>query len=155
MTEVDFTIAEPQWLHVLAPNEAVVAIGVDMRIADTIGMMNIGLPFIKMMRRKFDQYWSIGKTDASQLEPARLLEMPQTASLTLEARLSGLELSVRDPWALDEGHMLNFDSPSRSLDRPSSEWPTTIPWSKPRGRTKTSIAGRLHSAASRLGCPRD
>ena len=104
---------EPQLLHVLAPNEAVVAIGVEVRIADTVGMMNIAVPsiVIKMMRQKFDQQWSMRKTQASEAEQARLLEMLQTASLTVEARLSGLELSVRDLLALDEGHLLSFDSP--------------------------------------------
>ena len=117
VTEVDFTIesmeTEPQLLHVLAPNEAVVAIGVEVRIADTVGMMNIAVPsiVIKMMRQKFDQQWSMRKTQASEAEQARLLEMLQTASLTVEARLSGLELSVRDLLALDEGHLLSFDSP--------------------------------------------
>ena len=117
VTEVDFTIesmeTEPQLLHVLAPNEAVVAIGVEVRIAETVGMMNIALPsiVIKMMRQKFDQQWSMRKTHASEVEQARLLEMLQTASLTLEARLSGLELSVRDLLALNEGHLLSFDSP--------------------------------------------
>ena len=45
VTCVDFTIesmeTEPQLLHLLAPNEAVVAIGIEVRIGETVGMMNI------------------------------------------------------------------------------------------------------------------
>ena len=54
---------EPQLLHLLAPNEAVVAIGVEIRIGETVGMMNIAMPsiIIKMMRQKFDQQWSVRK----------------------------------------------------------------------------------------------
>ena len=79
VTIIDFTIesmeTEPQLLHLLAPNEAVVAIGVEVRIAETVGMMNIAMPsiVIKMMRQKFDQQWSVRKTQASEAEQARLL----------------------------------------------------------------------------------
>lgn len=115
VTEVEFTIesmeTEPQLLHVLAPNEAVVAIGVEVRIAETVGMMNIAVPsiVIKMMRQKFDQQWSLRKAQPGGAEQARWLRMLRPASFTLEARLSGLELSVRDLLALSEGHLLSFD----------------------------------------------
>ncbi len=78
MTAVDFTIesmeTEPQLLHLLAPNEAVVAVGVEMRIGESVGMMNIAMPsiVIKMMRQKFDQQWSVRKTHASAGEQARV-----------------------------------------------------------------------------------
>src|SRR5205085_276725 len=45
VTAVDFTIesmeTEPQLLHLLAPNEAVVSIGIELRIGESVGMMNI------------------------------------------------------------------------------------------------------------------
>src|ERR1044072_7979305 len=48
VTAVDFTIesmeTEPQLLHLMAPNEAVVSIGIEVRIGETVGMVNIGLP---------------------------------------------------------------------------------------------------------------
>ena len=74
VTAVDFTIesmeTDPQSLHLLAPNEAVVSIGIEMRIGDTVGMMNIAMPsiVIKMMRHKFDQQWSVRKTLAGLIE---------------------------------------------------------------------------------------
>jgi len=115
VTEVEFTIesmeTEPQLLHVLAPNEAVVAIGVEVRIAEAVGMMNIAVPsiVIKMMRQKFDQQWSLRKTQACEAEQARLLRAIRQSSLTVEARLAELELRVRDLLALSEGHLLTFD----------------------------------------------
>jgi flagellar motor switch protein FliM len=117
VTEVDFTIeameTEPQLLHILAPNEAVVSIGVEIRMGDTVGMMNIALPsiVIKMMRQKFDQQWSVRKTLATEAEQARGLRMLQDAALTLEARLEGPRLSVRDFLNLEEGNLLTFDLP--------------------------------------------
>lgn len=117
VTEVDFTIenmeTEPQLLHILAPNEAVVAIGVEVRMGDTVGMMNIAMPsiVIKMMRQKFDQQWSVRKTMASDAEQARMLRLLRNAGLKLEARLDGPRISVRDFLSLEEGHLLAFDFP--------------------------------------------
>jgi flagellar motor switch protein FliM len=121
VTNVDFTIesmeTEPQLLHVLAPNEAVVSIGIEVRIGETVGMMNIALPsiVIKMMRQKFDQQWSVRKTHASENEQARILRILRQASLTVEARLEGPTLTVSDLLSLKVGHLLTFDF---SVERP-------------------------------------
>src|SRR5262252_1685567 len=93
VTSVDFTIesmeTEPQLLHVLAPNEAVVSIGIEVRIGETVGMMNIALPsiVIKMMRHKFDQQWSVRKSRVNDAEQARALRVLRDAALTMEARM--------------------------------------------------------------------
>jgi flagellar motor switch protein FliM len=121
VTEIDFSIesmdTEPQLVNVLAPNEAVVAIGVEIHIAEAVGMMNIALPsiVIKMMRQKFEQQWSVRKTQASQAEQAHLLGMLREASLALEARLEGLGISVENLLSLSEGHVLIFDRPIGSV----------------------------------------
>jgi len=121
VTAVDFTIetmeTEPQLLHLLAPNEAVVSIGVEMRIGDSVGMMNIAMPsiVIKMMRQKFDQQWSVRKTHANPAEQVRVLRMLREGNLTLEARLEGPLLSIRDLLSLTEGHVLTLDYP---VERP-------------------------------------
>lgn len=121
VTSVDFTIeameTEPQLLHILAPNEAVVAIGIEVRIGETVGMMNIAMPsiVIKMMRQKFDQQWSVRKTHASEAEQARVLRILRGSAMTLEARLAGPTMLVEDLLALREGHLLTFDYP---MERP-------------------------------------
>ena len=115
VTAVDFTVesveTEPQLLHLLAPNEAVVAVGVEVRIGETGGMMNIAMPsiVIKMMRQQFDQQWSLRKTHASPAEQARLLRLLRESSLTLETRLEGPRLTVEDLLAMEEGHLLVLD----------------------------------------------
>jgi flagellar motor switch protein FliM len=123
VTCVDFTIesmeTEPQLLHILAPNEAVVAIGIEVRIGESVGMMNIALPsiVIKMMRQKFDQQWSVRKTHASVAEQARVLRLLRDSSMSLEARLEGPTVSVRDLLSLSEGNLLVFDYPvERSIE---------------------------------------
>jgi len=121
VTAVDFTVesveTEPQLLHLLAPNEAVVAVGVEVRIGEAGGMMNIAMPsiVIKMMRQKFDQQWSLRKTHASPAEQARLLRLLGEAALTLETRLEGPTLTVEDLLNMEEGHLLMLDY---GVDRP-------------------------------------
>src|SRR5262249_2697105 len=123
VTSVDFTIesmeSEPQLLHILAPNEAVVAIGIEMRIGESVGMMNIAMPsiVIKMMRQKFDQQWSVRKTHASVAEQARVLRLLRESDRSIEARLEGPTLRVQDLLNLSEGHLLVFDYPvERSVE---------------------------------------
>jgi flagellar motor switch protein FliM len=123
VTAVDFTIeameTEPQLLHILAPNEAVVAIAVEVRIGATVGMMNIAMPsiVIKMMRQKFDQQWSVRKTHASEAEQDRVLRILRGAALTIEGRLAGPTLTVEDLLSLGEGHLMAFDYPvARPID---------------------------------------
>lgn len=111
----EFTIegreTEPQMLQLLAPNEAVVAVSLEVRIADSIGMINIGIPsiFIKMLRQKFDSQWLMRKTEASEQEQQRILRLLQPAHLRLEAKLSGPTIRTKDLLRLECGDILKLD----------------------------------------------
>jgi flagellar motor switch protein FliM len=123
VSAIDFSIekheTEPQLLQILAPNEAVVAISVEVRIGETSGMMNLGLPsiIIKMLRQKFDQQWSVRKSESTEAEQVRMLHLIKPAPLRLDARLQGQTLTVDDMLKLSEGDVLVFDYPvDRRLD---------------------------------------
>src|SRR5580698_7540361 len=121
VSTIDFAIenfeSEPQLLQILAPNEAVVAISMEVRIGDTAGMMNIGIPsiIVKMLRQKFDQQWSVRKTRATEEEHARVLRLIRPAIIHLDARLQGPKIGVEALLELKEGDVLAFDYP---VDRP-------------------------------------
>jgi flagellar motor switch protein FliM len=121
VTVIDFTIdaveTEPQLLHLLAPNEAVVAIGIEIRIGETVGMMNIAMPsiIIKMMRQKFDQQWSVRKAESTDAERLRIFRLVRPSLLHLDTRLEGPTLQLKDLLKLEEGDVLTFDYP---VDRP-------------------------------------
>ena len=121
VTAIEFSIetheTEPQLLQILAPNEAVVAISMEIRIGETAGMMNIGIPSIvvKMLRHKFDQQWSLRKTQATEDERGRMLNKLQSAKMRLEARLHGPRMSVEALLDLTEGDVLEFDYPLKQL----------------------------------------
>jgi flagellar motor switch protein FliM len=115
VTNLDFTVenheTEPALLQILAPNEALVAIAMEVRIGENSGMMNIGIPsiIIKMLRQKFDQQWSVRKTQVTEEEHARMLRLIKPAMIHIDARLQGPTLSVQDFLSLESGDVLEFD----------------------------------------------
>jgi flagellar motor switch protein FliM len=119
ITHIEFSIesmeTEPQFLRILAPSEAVVTIAVEIRIGDSVGMMNIAMPsiIIKMMRQKFDMQWSVRKTESTDIEQLRVLELIRESSMTLEARLEGPTILLEDLIRLEQGDILSFDYPLR------------------------------------------
>jgi len=123
VTPIDFTIenieTEPQFLQILAPTEAVVAVAIEIRIGDSIGMMNIAMPsiIIKMMRQKFDQQWTLRKSASTDEEQTRVLNLLRTSRLKTEVLLTGPQLLLRDLMNLTEGDVLSFEYPTgRPLD---------------------------------------
>ena len=102
---------EPQLLRTLAPNEAVVAISLEIRIGENSGMMNIGMPsiVIKMLRQKFDQQWSLRRTEATEDEHARILNLLKPTEVHIDARLEGMKLQVEDFLKLETSDVLRFD----------------------------------------------
>ena len=115
VTPMEFTIeaheTEPQLLRILAPNEAVVAVGIEIRIGENSGTLNFAIPSIniKMIGQKFDQQWNLRKTDPTEAEQQRVLKLIRTSEATVEARLQGPRLLVRDLLEIEPGHLLRFD----------------------------------------------
>ncbi len=118
---IEFTIhsveTEPQFLRVLAPTEAVVAVGIEIRIGDNVGMMNIAVPSIiaKMMRQKFDQQWSMRRTQSTAAEQSAMLARIRPSHLGLDVRLEGPSLLAGDLLRMAEGDVLTLDYP---VDQP-------------------------------------
>jgi flagellar motor switch protein FliM len=121
VTPLEFSIerheTEPQMLQILAPNEAVVAVGMEVRIGESVGMMNIGIPSItiKMLRQKFDQQWSMRKSESTDDERRRMLRLIRPGIVDLDARLEGVTVSTGDLLRLEAGDILALDF---SLERP-------------------------------------
>lgn len=108
---IDSHETEPSLLQFLAPNEAVVAITLEIRIGDSVGMMNIGIPsiVIKMLRQKFDQGWSNRRAGASEEEQARVLRLIRPAQVQVDAKLQGPTLRMEDLLKMNAGDVLVFD----------------------------------------------
>jgi flagellar motor switch protein FliM len=116
VTPIDFSMesmeTEPQFLQILAPSEAVVAIAIELRIGESIGMMNIAMPsiIIKMMRQKFDQQWSVRKSESTDSEQIRIFDLIRSSEIGVDVRLEGSTLNLNELMSLNEGDVLVFDS---------------------------------------------
>jgi flagellar motor switch protein FliM len=104
---------DPALLQILAPNEAVVSISLEVRIGEIAGVMNLGIPsiIVKMLRQKFDQHWSVRRSQVTEDEHARMLRLLQGAGIRLDARLQGPFVRVETLLDLKEGDVLAFDYP--------------------------------------------
>ncbi len=109
--KMEAVATEPQMLQMLAPNEAVVSVTIEVHIGEISGTMNLALPAItiKMIGNKFDQQWSLRKTEATEVEKQRTLALLRDSELLLDARLRGPKLRVRDLLDLKVGDLLQLD----------------------------------------------
>jgi len=113
---LDFQIegyeTDPQLLQILSPNEAVVAISIELRVGDIAGMMNIGIPSIifKMLGQKMDQHM-VRKSELSESEQNRIMRLLRPAAVHVDIRLTGPTLTVRDLLSLKADDVLSFDYP--------------------------------------------
>jgi flagellar motor switch protein FliM len=109
--KIETIATEPQMVQILSPTEAVVAIAIEIRIGDASGTLNVAIPAIniKMIGQKFEQQWMLRKTDSTEAEQMRMIGLLRQAGVTLDARLTGPRLTVRDLLDLDVGDCLKFD----------------------------------------------
>jgi flagellar motor switch protein FliM len=118
VAEIEFSLqgheTEPKQSLIMAANEAVVAIGLEMRIGDISGMMHIVIPsiLVKMLRQRFDQHGGTRRTQATDQDQARVLRLLDLAQIHLEARLQGPTLGMALLLDLKEGDILAFDYPA-------------------------------------------
>lgn len=115
ISQIKFSIesheTEPQLLQILAPNEAVVAVSIEIRLGEVSGMMNLGIPsiIIKMLRQRFDQQWSVRKSESNEEERKRMWGLLSQGSVRMDARLSGPTMTVEDMLELKVGDVMWFD----------------------------------------------
>jgi flagellar motor switch protein FliM len=107
---------ETQSFRVLAPQEAVVAIGIEMRIGEVSGMMNLAIPsvILKMMRQKFDQQWMARKVETGPAKRAEIFKKLRSGTVRLEASMGAPSISIRDLVLLEAGDVLIVDHPAKS-----------------------------------------
>jgi flagellar motor switch protein FliM len=115
--EIQSRETQPQMLQLLSPNEAVVAISMEVRLGEHMGMLNIGIPsiVIKMLRQKFNQQWSVRKSEGSAEERDSLMRAIGPAACHVDARLNGPYVTAEQLLSLKVGDTLVLDY---SIDKP-------------------------------------
>lgn len=123
ITSIDFKVesieTDPQLLQVLDPGEAFVVTGIEVRIGETIGMMNLAIPslIIKMMQAKVSSQSAGRRNRSNEKDQIRMLELIRPSQLELDARLRGPILTLDELLNLEQGDVLPFDYPvTRRLD---------------------------------------
>ncbi len=117
VTEIDFSIegteTQPQLMQILSPNEAVVAIGFEITMRESRGMMNLGIPsiMVKMMGQKFEQQWSIQRRSGSSDEQNQMRLLLNRVPLGLEALVAGAKIRVEDLLNLEQEDVISLDIP--------------------------------------------
>ena len=120
VTELRFAVQsladEPQSLQVLSPAEAVVAIGIEVRVGATTGMLNLALPsiFIKRLRHMFDRLRRIHRAESKLRDQIQMAELLEKVDVNMEVRLDCGSISTGNLLDLAVGDVLAFDYP---LDR--------------------------------------
>jgi len=104
---------EPLGFHVLSPAEAVVAIGIEVRVASTTGMINLAIPsiFIKRLRHFFDRLRRVHRAESKRRDQIQVAELLAKATVQFEVRLDGPTISTHSLLALNVGDVLAMDYP--------------------------------------------
>lgn len=102
---------KPQMFQIVSPGETVVAVALDVKLAETSGTMNICIPsrMLKVIRSKFDQQWNIRRQKVGGSDVPRLLALLQPASITLMGELRGSAMTVDDLLKVGEGDVVQLN----------------------------------------------
>lgn len=96
---IDFAIdsidTKPQLSKRIARTEAVVAITMELRIAEAVGTVNFAIPALtlKMMRPRFDQQWTVQKSGCEQTERGIKQRLIRELEVTVDCELRGAQIS--------------------------------------------------------------
>ena len=115
---VQQTESNPQLVQIVAPNESVILVGIEISLGDISGMMNICIPFMVIEpvigRLSLQARFSGHGRAASKVDPARLMQKLAPAHVELIAYLAWMSIRVSDLLSLEPGDILQTDRPAGS-----------------------------------------
>ena len=113
---VDTFETNPQLSSRINRNEAVVAIAMELRINETIGMLNLAIPSItlKMMRHNFEQQWAVHKTQSPETEAALKRRLIRDLKLGVDCELRGSSIRLRDLLDVEVGDVIDLGATCNS-----------------------------------------
>ena len=117
VTDIAFAVQsvadDPYLIHVLAPGEAVVAIGIEARIGPATEMINLAIPsiFVKQLRHLFDRLQKVQHTESKRSDKVQMAELLRGVNMNLEVRLEGATVRARDLAGIAVGDVLLLEQP--------------------------------------------
>jgi flagellar motor switch protein FliM len=108
--KVDTFETNPQLSSRIARNEAVVAIAMELRINESIGMLNLAIPSItlKMMRHNFEQQWAVHRSQSPETEAGLKQRLSRDLILRMDCELRGSAIRLRDLLEMEPGDVLDL-----------------------------------------------
>ena len=105
---------EPTQFQGVPQNEAVIAVSLEVKMGESIGMMNLAIPSIvvKMLRQRIDQQSITRRAEPTEVEQRRNRTLLDPGQMLLDARLEGLSLPAGSLASLGVGDVLLFDLPA-------------------------------------------
>jgi flagellar motor switch protein FliM len=101
----------PQMLQLVAPGEAVVAIGFEVKLGENSGMLNLCLPsmMLKMNRMIFDQQHRHRRPEAGGSEAEKTSEILRGARVSLSGTICDDALVVEDVLSIAVGDIIQLN----------------------------------------------
>jgi flagellar motor switch protein FliM len=100
-----------QMFQIVSPAETVIAVKMELRIADTTGMMNLCIPsrVLKMLRSKFDQQWNSRRQKATGGEAERIFDLIKPVWVPLSSEIRHSKLTVDDLLKVSVGDVVELN----------------------------------------------
>jgi flagellar motor switch protein FliM len=102
--------SKPQMFQIVAPGETVVAVGLEIKVGENSGMMNLCVPsrMLKTNRHRFAQQWNIRRQKVLGSDAEKILGLLQPASIALSSELRDTSLSVEDLLKISVGDVIQL-----------------------------------------------
>jgi flagellar motor switch protein FliM len=108
---IDGTGTKPQMFQIVSPVETVVAVGLEIKVGEHAGMMNLCIPsrMLKLIRHQFDQQWSVRRHKAAGSEAERIMDRLRSANLKISGEMRNSKVTVDELLNVAVGDVITFD----------------------------------------------
>jgi flagellar motor switch protein FliM len=102
----------PQLSGRFVPTEAVVAIAMELRVGEAVGIVNMAIPSItlKTMGQRFDQQWTTHRLENPAIESGIKRKLARELQVTLECEFQHASIGMRDLLNLSAGDIFTLGS---------------------------------------------
>ncbi len=107
--------SSPNVVQIVAQNEIVIMVVLELTIGETSGMINIAYPVIfleSILSKLANKDIMIGEASAKKSRNAELKELVKRANITLEATLGNSRISIKQLMELEKGDVIKLTTPA-------------------------------------------
>ena len=100
-----------QMFQIVSAAETVIAISLELKVAETSGTMNLCIPsrVLKMLRGRFDQQWNSRRQKAEGGEAERIFELIKPVSVPLNSEIRRSKLTMDDLLKVSVGDVIELN----------------------------------------------